>query len=1784
MNREIEERIVAMYFDNQDFEKNAKQTLETLGQLKEGLDLDDAAKGFNVFDKIKNAMNLSKANREAKTLRSTMSSLTSGISKVANIGTAPVRALDSLFNTFRGYVGKFIGFDLAGKVVNTLESTMRSFTIAPVSAGWDQYQAKMDSVKTIMSGTGESIEVVEQHLKNLTDYANKTIYSLSDMTSNLGKFTNNGVKLEEATAAMQGIANATADAGQGAQSASMAMYNISQAIGVGKMTTIDWKSLENANIATQKLKNTFLEVAAAGGRIQKETDGKGVVSYWLTKDDDGKELKEKVELTAANFREYLQKGWLDKDTMLKTFQIYSGQGITVDLLKSWGIDDVETQKRLMEIGEEALNAAQEVRTFSKMMDALRESAQSGWADSFQIIFGNMEQGTTLWTRLSEEIDKVLTGSANKRNEVLTAWTEMSETYDSIYNGTDEKGNKRKVKEGGRQILIDSFFEMIDVIKEVGKVFSDTFHKVFGEIDAKKLMDVTLGFRNLVRGAREWLGDVNKAGSRLNKISRTLSGVFNVIKIGFNVIKAGFNLVKRLAGPAIDVFLDVFSTIGDFLTGTGELNFGQLFAKIGEGFSKLWDKIKGIFMPRNLPGGGTELPIITWIKERWQSLKNVIREWANDTGLGDLLTGFTGFVGTIVNWDGWNRIAEFFVSAKDTIVNAWNTVKTWDVWENIGEFLTNTWNWVLGILGLNGNKEDSGLEKKKEELAEQLQMEDGFEGVAPENQGFFAGLIQSLNNAWGSVKEAWDNTVGSEDAKNNLWIPIANFFTDTWKWICDTAEAGYNFFTKPQEGENGETGSTGFVAWIKEVWASITTFWEEFKKTVGPVGEDIVEFFQNTWDWICGVVGKGVEFFTKPDGDTGETGFVAWIRGIWESIEKFWNETILGTAKPIWQAIASFTTDTWGWIKSQFTVKRYDERGFELSNQKAPIETWLSGIWESVKGVWNDIVAWEGWKAIGDFLSNTWGWITDLFKGSEASVAGASAQSIKMAEKNADTVEDVTQKGGFLERIITSVGDFFARILNAINGVIIPPEVTTFLTNLTDFVGGVLTAIGNVLGIIGRIVGGHGSATDVLTVLGGVVVGVVGILLKFRLTKLMADVNMQSIGLQFLEIAGGFLLISAALSLMTTIDQGKMWIAVGALTVMGAVIGFIMKFFLEKNFTQNSNQTPVKAGERILKTLIDVVGKIGMIAVVLALLPNVIKAFGEAKALSNGESFGQEILDTFLGLSAFVGVVSVAFMVIEKVTGSKGLDPKATGKTLLSILEVFAVVSAVMLAIGGLGEAADGIFGEGTHDKIIAALDKAAAFFHGFGKVINRFLAGLFGIQSDTEKAEESMAILEMIGDKTSVFDLEKISGISRILTMIQQVTDGSIKFDTGKMKDFASTMGELGSGIYEIAGYIGEVEGPLSELHNPDSIMFKKLEGFTSFGKQLGDMLLTFTNVHIGTVLDRLHTLATAENSKQFVNDLNVILRSLGDLDDPTTGIQFDGLTIATKLFDAVQEGLTDKNMPAFDATSVVDAIVKALTVGDTAIGLIVHEMVQKGINLSDKNRDGEGFTIGEDLEGVLQQVLNGKMTNPAELIDLSGIETQLFGDNGEGGLLGYFNTFESKMPDFETIFKDKLDFKDAEGNDFDILGEIQTQMDNLSATLNEMDPLTVKITPVFDMQNFTPETLQQQLDAMPIQFTPGTTPNKVSIEFKGLSEELNLAAIRHKLEEIRFATVTWGSQTVVATNRLGADIDAVAAEISRMKLYLDTGALVGGILPMVDAGLYRRSVTASRTGTVSMN
>src|SRR5690606_21349934 len=128
-------------------------------------------------------------------------------------------------------------------------------------------------VQTIMNTTGESIQTVSKYFDELDTYADLTIYNLADMTSAFAKFTNAGVDMETAIPAIKGIANMVALAGQDAGAASIAMYNLSQSIAGGFLTTTDYRSLNLANVATKEWKEQMIQAAVAAGTLRKNSKG-----------------------------------------------------------------------------------------------------------------------------------------------------------------------------------------------------------------------------------------------------------------------------------------------------------------------------------------------------------------------------------------------------------------------------------------------------------------------------------------------------------------------------------------------------------------------------------------------------------------------------------------------------------------------------------------------------------------------------------------------------------------------------------------------------------------------------------------------------------------------------------------------------------------------------------------------------------------------------------------------------------------------------------------------------------------------------------------------------------------------------------------------------------------------------------------------------------------------------------------------------------------------------------------------------------------------------------------------------------------------------------------------------------------------------------------------------------------------------------------------------------------------------------------------------------------------
>lgn len=416
MSTQVDERVLEMRFDNAQFEKACAQSMKTLEKLDESLTLKNAGRGF---------LGLQKA---AETV---------SFGKIQN----SLGALEKRFSVW-GEVSTNAVMSVVNAITGKLMTAINEFTLKPIMDGFNEYELKMDSVQTIMAGSGKSMEEVNKYLMDLNTYSDKTIYSFRDMTASIGKFTNAGVELGDAVAAIKGIANEAARSGANANEASRAMYNFSQALSTGSVKLIDWKSIENANMATVEFKQTLIDVAESQGMLKKSGDG-----YIATSKAMGQKMKENMTATKG-FNDSLSAQWMTADVLTEALKIYANDVKSMSeterkayhqaLVEKYG---EERAKEFEELGSAATGAATEVRTFSMMMDALKEAAGSGWATTMELIFGNFEQAKEMWTNVNNVLSGIVDGVSDARNQLLMGalgenvwskdWADVTKNVDNM---------------------------------------------------------------------------------------------------------------------------------------------------------------------------------------------------------------------------------------------------------------------------------------------------------------------------------------------------------------------------------------------------------------------------------------------------------------------------------------------------------------------------------------------------------------------------------------------------------------------------------------------------------------------------------------------------------------------------------------------------------------------------------------------------------------------------------------------------------------------------------------------------------------------------------------------------------------------------------------------------------------------------------------------------------------------------------------------------------------------------------------------------------------------------------------------------------------------------------------------------------------------------------------------------------------------------------------------------------------------------------------------------------
>ena len=501
MSTTIDERVVEMRFDNKQFEQNIQTSLSSLDKLKKSLNLEGAAKGLET---VNNAANKCSGN---------MSPLSNAVETVrVRFSALEVMAITALQNITNSALA-------AGK------NLVSAFTIDPIKTGFEEYETQINAVQTILANTsskGTTLDQVNNALDELNHYADMTIYNFTEMTRNIGTFTAAGVDLDTSVAAIKGIANLAAVSGSNSQQASTAMYQLSQALAAGTVKLQDWNSVVNAGMGGQVFQDALKETAKVHGIAIDE----------MIKDE-------------GSFRETLSKGWLTSDILTETLAKFTGD-LNEDQLRTMGYTDDQI-KSIMEMGKTANDAATKVKTFTQLFDTLKEAAQSGWTQSWEIIVGDFEEAKELLTEVSDTFSAVINASADARNKMLQDWKDL----------------------GGRTMMIEAVKNVFEGLVSVAKPVREAFNEIFPPMTGKQLAEITERIRDLT--AKFKMGEESS-----KNLKNTFKGVFAVL----DIVGQAFKAVAGGVGELIGLFLPAGNGV---LSLTG--SFGEYLVKLDETVKK-----------------------------------------------------------------------------------------------------------------------------------------------------------------------------------------------------------------------------------------------------------------------------------------------------------------------------------------------------------------------------------------------------------------------------------------------------------------------------------------------------------------------------------------------------------------------------------------------------------------------------------------------------------------------------------------------------------------------------------------------------------------------------------------------------------------------------------------------------------------------------------------------------------------------------------------------------------------------------------------------------------------------------------------------------------------------------------------------------------------------------------------------------------------------------------------------------------------------------------------------
>lgn len=518
MPQTVDERIVEMRIDKDQFEHGAQQVMRTMDKLRESTNF--------------GSLNFDGLDEKFEKLSDNFEKTTNGLYSrwKQNFHDKVVDLINTLPRKFSEIVGK-------------IEKELEQFTVQPIGTGFEKFGEKTSAVETLKA-QGYELDKVNDLMEQLNWFTDETSYNFTDMVSNIAKFTATGQDLDKSVTAMEGIALWAALSGQGAQKASQAMYQLSQAMTKGALKFDDFKSIQNASMDTKEFREQAVAAAESLGVLKKVGE-----DTWQTMGDS--EGAEKAVQEAY-------KKWRDAVEDLKDAQLDQSEAYA------------EAQKKNVEVSNKTS------RSLQKHVDNAQEKVDELYA-KFLAAQDELNKGFSLSELFSSE---GLTKNAWFTSDV------MMEVFNKYSKAVNELQRYIEDHDG-----IDTATEAIKALEEeanslsaaMGITLDEAFQRLGYDIDEFALKAFKAG-----QEARKWSDVVDSIKDA------TGTGWMNIFETVIGDADQATKFFSTMAEDLYNIFMGPIERIQEFV----DVAFGGKTAKkvetattqMTEGWVMLQDRV------------------------------------------------------------------------------------------------------------------------------------------------------------------------------------------------------------------------------------------------------------------------------------------------------------------------------------------------------------------------------------------------------------------------------------------------------------------------------------------------------------------------------------------------------------------------------------------------------------------------------------------------------------------------------------------------------------------------------------------------------------------------------------------------------------------------------------------------------------------------------------------------------------------------------------------------------------------------------------------------------------------------------------------------------------------------------------------------------------------------------------------------------------------------------------------------------------------------------------------